>query len=75
MTLGYPEPLVYFPKYFINPLNAMLNPICHLLALLGAHPILYISRIRVNIIPKSQGIRICDNNTRVISEQNRIRYV
>jgi len=32
----------------INPLNTKLNPICHLLALLGAHPILHISRIRVN---------------------------
>jgi len=31
----------------INPLNTELNPICHLLALLGAHPILHISRIRV----------------------------
>jgi hypothetical protein len=31
-----------------NPLNAELNPICHLLASLGAHPILHISRIRVN---------------------------
>jgi len=31
----------------INPLNAKLNPICHLLALLGAHHILHISRIRV----------------------------
>ena len=30
-----------------NPLNAKLNPICHLLALLGAHPILHISRKRV----------------------------
>jgi len=28
-------------------LNAELNPTCHLLALLGAHPILHISRIRV----------------------------
>jgi len=28
-------------------LNAELNPICHLLALLGAHHILHISRIRV----------------------------
>ena len=33
--------------YFINPLNAELNPICHLLALLGAHHILRVSRIRV----------------------------
>jgi hypothetical protein len=31
----------------INPLNAELNSICHLLALLGAHLILHISRIRV----------------------------
>ena len=31
-----------------NPLNAKLNPICHLLALIGAHHILHVSRIRVN---------------------------
>jgi hypothetical protein len=31
-----------------NPINAELNPICHLLALLVAHLILHISRIRVN---------------------------
>ena len=33
--------------FFINPLNAKLNPICHLLALFGAHHILHVSRIRV----------------------------
>jgi hypothetical protein len=32
----------------INPLDAELNPICHLLAVLGAHHILHVSRIRVN---------------------------
>jgi len=32
----------------LNTLNAELNPICHLLALLGAHHILHVSRIRVN---------------------------
>jgi hypothetical protein len=31
----------------INPLNAELNPICRLLALLGAHHILHVSRLRV----------------------------
>jgi hypothetical protein len=31
----------------INPFNAELNPINHLLALLRAHHILHISRIRV----------------------------
>ena len=30
-----------------NPLNPELNPICYLLALLGAHHFLYVSRIRV----------------------------
>ena len=33
--------------FSINTLNAELNPICHLLALLGAHHILHVSRIRV----------------------------
>jgi hypothetical protein len=32
----------------VNLPNVELNPICHLLALLGSHPILHISRIRVN---------------------------
>ena len=31
----------------LNPLNAELNPICHLLLLLGAHLIFHVSRIRV----------------------------
>ena len=31
----------------INPLKTQLNPICHFLALLGAHHILHVSRIRV----------------------------
>jgi hypothetical protein len=34
---------------YINPLNAKLNPICHLLALLEAHHMLHVSRIRVKI--------------------------
>jgi len=32
----------------VNPLNAKLNPICHLLALLGALHFLHINRVRVN---------------------------
>ena len=31
-----------------NPLKAELNAICHLMALLGDHHILHVSRIRVN---------------------------
>jgi len=30
-----------------NPFYAKLNPICHMLALLGAHHILHVSSIRV----------------------------
>ena len=33
----------------LNPLKAQLIPICHFVALLGAHHILHLSRIRVNI--------------------------
>ena len=40
-------PISYPPCF--NPLNAELNPICHLLALLGTHHILHLSRIRVNL--------------------------
>jgi len=33
--------------FFFNPSNAELNPICHMPALLEAHHILHVSRIRV----------------------------
>jgi len=33
-----------------NPLNPELNPICYLLALLGAHHFLNVSRIRVKLL-------------------------
>jgi hypothetical protein len=33
--------------YPVNPLNAELNPICHLLALLGGATIVVVSRLRV----------------------------
>ena len=34
----------------INPLNPELNPICYLLALLGAHHFFHVSRIRVKLL-------------------------
>ena len=34
----------------INPLNPELNPICYLLALLGAHHFLHVNRIRVKLL-------------------------
>ena len=45
-----------FPKHYFlfmrlfNPLNPELNPICYLLALLGAHHFLHVSRIRVKLL-------------------------
>ena len=37
-------------KNIFNPLNPELNPICYLLALLGAHHFLHVSRIRVKLL-------------------------
>ena len=34
----------------INPLKPELNPICYLLALLGAHHFLHVSRIRFKLL-------------------------
>ena len=39
----------------INPLNPELNPICYLLALLGAHNFLHVSRIRVKFVDLEEG--------------------
>ena len=36
--------------FIINPLKPELNPICYLLALLGAHHFLHVSRIRVKLL-------------------------
>jgi hypothetical protein len=34
----------------LNPLNAELNPICHLLALVGARYIVHVSRVNLDRI-------------------------
>ena len=51
------EPNLYLIKHsasfgFVdfNPLKPELNPICYLLALLGAHYFLHVSRIRVKLL-------------------------
>jgi hypothetical protein len=44
---GSGTPVLYIGRTVLNPLNVELNPVCHLLALLGAHHILHVSRIRV----------------------------
>jgi len=47
--------IFFVPLHILNPLNAELNPICHLLTLLGAHHILHVSRVRVNLVRGSDG--------------------
>ena len=42
-----------------KPLNAELNPICHLLALLGAYHILHVGRKRVNSFFKKKYVEKC----------------
>ena len=41
------RPCLFYGDLSFNPLNPELNPICYLLALLGAHHFLHVSRIRV----------------------------
>ena len=42
----------------INPLNAELSPICHLLVLLEAHQIFHVSGLRFNIMLVSTIFRL-----------------
>ena len=54
LNLGDIPPLPSMPSrsesasFSINSLNPELNPSCYLLALLGAHHFLHVSKIRVN---------------------------
>ena len=45
---GYPTR--YRTRHFFNSLKPELNPICYLLALLGTHHFLHVSRIRVKLL-------------------------
>jgi len=40
----------YWAEIIFNPLKPELNPICYLLALLGAHHFLHVGRIRVKLL-------------------------
>jgi hypothetical protein len=58
----------------INHLNAKLNPICNFLTLLGAHPILHVSRISVDtILPPEDEQDIARNMYRIVI--NVLKYV
>jgi len=52
-----PSHFVTFPTF--NTLKAQFNPICHLLALLEAHHILHVSRIRVNEPQSTAMVTLC----------------
>ena len=45
----------------VNPLNAELNPICHLLALLGGATIVVVSRLRVKFTIVINSHSLCRN--------------
>ena len=59
----------------LNPLNAQLNPTCHLLASLAARHILHVSGIRVNLLSLlhlgkgcwGEGVLLALLNTRLLS--------
>jgi len=44
------NPYITQIRFVFNPLNAELNSICHLLALLGVHHFLHVSKIRVKLL-------------------------
>ena len=46
-ALNNDHPILVIANHLFNPLKPELNPICYLLALLGAHNFLHVSRIRV----------------------------
>ena len=47
---GSGTPVLYIGRTVLNPLKPELHPICYLLALLGAHYFLHVSRIRVKLL-------------------------
>jgi hypothetical protein len=54
------------PEFPINPLNAELNPMCHLLALLGGATIVVVSKIRVKKVKIEAGVKRRKNKIHAI---------
>ena len=57
-----------------NPLNSELNPICHLLALLVAHHILHVSRIKVKVALLEEAVLHCRCDVFFFPEKLRLQY-
>jgi len=68
LACKYGLSVLLYTRTLFNPLNSELNFICYLLALLGAHPILHVSRIRVNI---SLAGKRCRQKIRLLSVTER----
>jgi hypothetical protein len=64
----------YIEYTWINPLNAELSPICHLLALLVAHPILHVSRIRVKAHAGHERNELADKLAKEVTRESEICY-
>src|SRR5215510_5700875 len=62
-----------FVSFSCIPLNAELNPICHLLALLGGATIIVVSRLRVKLKVSQRGLGSHRPHGRVITECNGTR--
>jgi len=58
---------IYRKTFSTNPLNAELNPICRLLALLGGATIVVVSRLRVNRSERKFWDRICPSDSFVMT--------
>ena len=57
---------IFWWRYIgINPLNAKLNPICHLLVLLGGATIVVVSRLRVKVMVNVAKTLICYEQTQL----------
>ena len=65
----YKNAFAHFDVASFNPLNAELNPICHLLALLGAHHIFHVSGLRVNFTVFGNKIAICEKENEVCTNK------
>ena len=50
-------------QVLFNPLNAKLNPVCHLLALLVAHHIFHVSGLRVKSLNEHIHMYYCSDVT------------
>ena len=50
LSITYMKLIKFEFLWIINPLKPELNPICYLLALLGAHHFLHVNRIRVKLL-------------------------